>query len=403
MPIYACRTIAPSGALKERKIEAASELGARELLQGEGELVVQLRELTISAETRAVVTGGKRPPIDELASTIRQMSILVRAGVPLVEGLRSLAEQAKSDTLRVCLGQIAADVSQGAALSDAFAAYPNVFPVLAAEMAKIAEAGGSLAEAMARLAKHLETGADIRRKVRGALAYPIVVVCISVVTVLVMVTFILPRFMKLFTSMGAKVPWTTKALMTTSQILVERWYLYVAGVALAVFYIRRFARSPVGKRKLDSLALKLPLIGDVVSKIVVSRVLASMATLLSSGVPMVQALETSASAADNEVIKEALLTARKHVAEGRETSQALKASGIFPSLVVQMVASGEKTGELPTMLDHVCELYNQETDAKVKSLTSVIEPILIVLLGIVVGFIAISVIVPIYSLVGAVK
>ena len=194
MPIYACRTIAPSGALKERKIEAASELGARELLQGEGELVVQLRELTISAETRAAVSSGKRPPIDELASTIRQMSILVRAGVPLVEGLRSLAEQAKSDSLRVCLGQIASAVSQGTTLSDAFAAYPSVFPVLAAEMAKIAEAGGSLAEAMARLAQHMEAGAEIRRKVRGALAYPIVVVCISVVTVLVMVTFILPRF-----------------------------------------------------------------------------------------------------------------------------------------------------------------------------------------------------------------
>jgi type II secretory pathway component PulF len=239
--------------------------------------------------------------------------------------------------------------------------------------------------------------------VKSALAYPAVVCAISVVTTLVMMTFIVPRFTTLFDQMGAKIPWTTKLLMSTSHVMVQYWYVLVALTAVAVYLSRRYARSPQGRRKLDGMALKLPLIGDIISKVVLSRVVASMATLLQSGVPMVKTLEISASAANNEIVREALCGAGRCVADGMAISQALRTAAVFPPLVLQMAASGEKTGELPSMLNYVCELYNKETDAKVKSLTSVIEPILIVLLGIVVGTIAISVIVPIYSLVGSVK
>ena len=294
-------------------------------------------------------------------------------------------------------------MSQGTALSDAFSRHPRAFPTLAVEMARVAEAGGSLADAMEKLADHTETGAEIARKVRSALAYPMVVMVISAVTVLVMVTFILPRFMKLFDQMGAKLPWTTMMLMAASHTLTGRWYVFVVGLAAAVYFGRRYARSPAGRQKIDRVALNMPLVGDIVRKIVLSRVIATMATLLSSGVPMVKTLETSAAAANNEVVKEALLRARKDVAEGNATSQSLRASRVFPPMVLQMVASGEKTGELPTMLNYVCLLYARETDTKVKSLTSVIEPVMIVVLGVIVGFIAMSVIVPIYSLVGGVK
>ena len=270
-------------------------------------------------------------------------------------------------------------------------------------MAGVAEAGGNLAEAMSKLADHMETGAEITRKVKGALAYPVVVMCISVVTVLVMVTFILPRFTKLFHQMGAKLPWTTQMLISISHAMTSYWYLFIGG-AVALFYLARKALSTeAGKRRFDLLTLKLPIIGDVVNKIVLSRVLACMSTLLGSGVPMLKALETAGAAANNEIVKAALLKASRDVAEGNATSQSLRAAGIFPPLVLQMVASGEKTGELPAMLEYVCTLYDRETEAKVKSLTSIIEPIMIVVLGVIVGFIAMSVIVPIYSLVGGVK
>ncbi|MGB9620487.1 MAG: type II secretion system F family protein, partial [Armatimonadota bacterium] len=182
-----------------------------------------------------------------------------------------------------------------------------------------------------------------------------------------------------------------------------RWYLFVTALVALAYWARRYARSSNGRARIDRLVLKLPLVGDIVRKIVLSRALATMATLLSSGVPMVKTLQTAAAAANNEVVREALLTAGRDVAEGNATSQALRASGIFPPMVLQMVSSGEKTGELPAMLDYICALYGRETDAKVKSLTSVIEPVMIVVLGVIVGFIAMSVIVPIYSLVGGAK
>ena len=403
MPVYAYTAVTSAGSLTEATLDAASEAQALSQLKRRGERVLRLKAVADNQAVRGSKVRGKKPPADEVAGTVRQMSILVRAGVPLVESIQGLAEQARSQTLRACLEQMSIDVSQGTALSDAFARHTAVFPALAVEMARVAEAGGNLAEAMEKLADHMETGAEITRKVKSALAYPIVVMAISVVTVLVMVTFILPRFMKLFDQMGAKLPWTTKMLMGVSHTLTSRWYLFVVGAAAAFYYARRYARSPGGRAKIDNLTLNLPLVGDIVRKVVLSRVIATMATLLSSGVPMVKTLETSAAAANNEVVKEALLGARKDVAEGNATSQALRASRIFPPMVLQMVASGEKTGELPRMLDYVCQLYARESDAKVKSLTSVIEPVMIVVLGVVVGFIAMSVIVPIYSLVGGVK
>ncbi|MGC8863175.1 MAG: type II secretion system F family protein, partial [Armatimonadota bacterium] len=201
MPIYAYTAVSANGSLKEATIEAASEDQARLLLQSRGQRVMRLRQADTappvgSAESRKL--RGKRPPADEVAGMVRQMSILVRAGVPLVESLHGLADQARSQTLRACLVQMAGDVSQGTALSDAFSRHPVVFPQLAVEMARVAEAGGNLAESLERLADHMETSAEIMRKIRSALAYPIVVMGISVVTVVVMVAFILPRFMKLF-------------------------------------------------------------------------------------------------------------------------------------------------------------------------------------------------------------
>lgn len=345
----------------------------------------------------------KRPPADEIANTVRQLSILIRAGVPLVEVLEGLADGAKSDTLRECLEEMTFDVTQGSALSECFAKRPDVFPPLAAQMSRIAETGGNLAESMQRLADHMETGVEITRKVKSALAYPVVVMIISVITVIVMVTFILPRFVTLFNQMGAQLPWSTRMLMSISDTMTSRWYVFLTGAAAVYYLFKSYAASSGGRRRIDSLVLKLPLVGDVVTKIVLSRVLASMSTLLSSGVPMVQTLETAGQAANNEVVKRALLRTSREVAEGASTSQSLRDSGTFPPVVLQMVASGEKTGDLPEMLNHVQAWFERETDARIKALTSTIEPVMIVVLGVIVGFIAISVIVPIYSLVGGVK
>jgi len=404
MPVFNYKAITASGGIINSRIEAGSEAQVKAILRKKGEQVLQLKPIAAEqAAPQSTERLKKKSSPDEVAGTIRQMSILVRAGVPLVEGLQGLCEQARSIALRDALEDITRNVSQGMNLSDAFARHPALFPSLAVEMAKVAEAGGNLSQALERLADHMETGAEIGRKIKSALAYPIVVMCISVITVIVMVTFILPRFMKLFDQMGATLPWTTKALMSVSHAMTGYWYLFITAAAALYYFAKRYANSPSGRRSLDNLVLKLPIVGDIVNKVILNRVLASMSTLLSSGVPMVKTLETSAAAANNEIVKEALLQACKSVAEGSATSQSLRATDVFPPLVLQMVASGEKTGELPAMLEYICGMYARETDSRVKSLTSVIEPIMIVVLGMIVGFIAMSVIVPIYSLVGGVK
>lgn len=405
MPLYVCKTISRDGTMTSTKVEALTDAQAKIRLQRDGAaVVVEVRELRNSVQSSAAhARRVNKLSIDELASATMQLSILVRSGVPLVESLRSLAEQARSQVLCTSLSEVATDVSHGMALSDAFSRQPRVFPTLAVEMAKISEAGGNLAESLGRLAEHMENGAEIRRKVRAALSYPIVVCVISVLVTIILMTFIVPRFTELFSHMGAEIPWTTKMLMGVSHFLLAYWYVHVTAVYTMVFLFRRHARTLKGRRNMDRIAIKLPLVGDIINKIVLGRVVASMSTLLHAGVPMVKTLEISSFAANNEIIKEALSNAATSVAEGTATSQALRATGVFPPLVLQMVASGEKTGELPVMLGYVCELYNKETDAKVKSLTSVIEPVLIVLLGVVVGTIAVSVILPIYSLVGSVK
>lgn len=390
-----------AGTLKEATVEADTEPQAKARLHSRGERVLRISQLGGGAPQTA--RRGKKPTADEVGTTIRQMSILIRAGVPLIEGLQGLTEQARSPMLSAALADITSEVSHGSALSDAFGKHQSVFPPLAVEMARVAEAGGNLADAMSKLADHIESSAEITRRVKSALAYPVVVMVISVVTVLVMVTFILPRFMNLFKQMDAKLPWTTQLLMSLSHVLTSYWHLWLLLAVGAAFLARRYARTPAGKRRIDRTVLKMPLVGDIANKIVVSRAMSTMSTLLSCGIPMVKTLETSAAAANNEVVKEALLKAGTDVAEGNATSQALRASDLFPLLVLQMFASGEKTGELPMMLEYVCSLYGRETDAKVKSLTSVIEPVMIAVLGVIVGFIAMSVIVPIYSLVGGVK
>ncbi len=404
MPIYSYKAISSTGKMVSGRIEVESEAKLRLNLKRSGQQLLQVKEIPgIQQGAINGLTGGRKPPMGEVASTIRQLSILIKAGVPLVEAIGGLADLAKSEVLGACLKEIGTDVSHGMALSAAFARHPNALPVLAVEMAKVAEAGGDLAQAMERLADHIESGAEIVQRVKSAMAYPMVVMVISFVTVIVMSTFILPRFVTLFSQMGAELPWTTKALMSMSHIMTSYWYLILVGCVLLVYALRKYFSSPIGRKVFDRAAMKLPLIGDIVKKIVLNRVIASMSTLLSSGVPMVQTLEISAAAANNAVVKEALLRAGTDVAEGNALSQSLRASGVFPPLVLQMVTSGEKTGELPAMLGHICLMYERETDAKIKSLTTVIEPIMIAVLGVIVGFIAISVIVPIYSLVGGVR
>lgn len=389
--------------MKADRIEAPSEEQARAALRARGSHVVQLKLVSGGAGVlRSASASSARVPVDEQAVVFRQMAILIRAGVSLTEAISGLKAQIKHKALQDTLESVYQDVLGGASFSEAVSRHPAVFPKLASDMISVAEAGGTLHEALERLADHLESSADIQRKVKAASTYPMVVVVIALLTLVAMMTFILPRFLTLFKQMKVELPVTTKILMALSQSTLHYWYLWLLGIGGSFFTIRQTLRSPQGRSLSDRMVLKLPVLGDLVTKVIVTRTMTTLGALLSAGVPMMSALETAGAAANNEVVANAFKQAQSDVSSGASITNSLRRSQVFPALVIQMVAAGEKSGELPAMLGYACDYYARDIDAKLRSLTSIIEPILIVILGAFVGFIALSIIVPIYSLVGGV-
>lgn len=405
MPVFACKTITRAGKMVSTRMEAASEEAARSSVAARGEQVVHLKLVSGGATPAATrrSSGGKRVPVDQQAVVFRQLAILLKAGIPLTEALTGVKNQVRHPTLRDALSAVAEDVTKGESLSAAFVKHSRVFPKLASDMINVAESGGTLHDALDRLAGHLESSADIVRKIKSATTYPVIVILISLITLVAMVTFILPRFMSLFKQMGVDLPVTTRILIGLGESMRNEWYLWVGGAAGLYFGTRWALSTPGGMLFRDRVLLKLPIFGDLITKIVVTRAMTSLGTLLQSGVPMLSALDTAAAAANNQVITAAFRQAQSDVTEGASMTLSLSRSRVFPALIIQMVSAGEKSGDLSVMLGYACEHYEKEIDSKLRSLTSIIEPILIVFLGAFVGFIALSIIVPIYSLVGGVK
>lgn len=404
MPLYAYKSIKPDGKAVRAEVEAATEEQARALLRNRGIPVVKLQLVAGGPGSSAAKKRKRRKVnVDQQAVVFQELAVLIRAGIPVTEALDGLKHHVRSPVLTEALTQVQDDLIKGESFSSAIQQHPDVFPQLAADMISVAEAGGTLSESLERLAGQLESSADIARKVKAAMSYPMVVVAISILTLVALITFILPRFLTLFEQMNVELPLSTRMLMAVSSSSKSYWYAWLAGALAAYSGGRKAAASPRGKDILDRFFLRAPVIGDLYTKIVTARALTTLATLLKAGVPMMVALETAGSSANNEVVKSALRETKADLAAGIAFSASIKRTGVFPPLVLQVASAGEKTGDLAEMLFFACEYYTKEVDAKLKSLTSIIEPILIVGLGAFVGFIALSIILPIYSIVGGVK
>lgn len=391
------------GQVQTGELEVDGESAAIDRVQ---EMGLQLISLT-SAHSKARHKSGSarkagktRVKLEELAMFSRQLAIMIQSGVPIIEALESLELQVKSASFQTVVNDLRQQVLQGHSLSQSLARHTGVFSQLYVDMVKTAEAGGELSQVMDQLAQYLESNLEIIRKVKSAMMYPIIVVVASLITVVSLVTFVLPRFMTLFKQMGAELPPTTKALLAISRFTLNYWYALVIGVAIAFFALRVVANSKGGRRWFDWLKLHAPPAGDLVRKIVLSRSLLALGTLLNGGVPLMVALETAAEASGNQIIGSVYRFTRSSVESGSSIADAFKSSSEFPPLLIQMTSVGERTGQLPDLLLRVSEFYYKEADARIKGLTSIIEPVLIVILGALVGFIAISIIAPIYSLVG---
>jgi len=399
MPTYAYTVRDATGAVIPGTVEAESEGLLRRRLTEQGLTVVDIKE-TKTAKKKNVAGGFGRVKLSDLSVFCRQFSTMIDAGVSLVRCLAVLSEQSVNPKLKRIINDLQAEVEAGQMLSKAMSKYPTVFSNLFIGLIRAGEVGGVLEESLQRLSMFLEKDQELRRKVRSAMTYPCIVMIVAIAIVLLLVTFILPKFMDLFVDLGVKdYPAPTKMLMAFSNFLTSRWYIMLIGTIAFVIAFRLFVRTKVGRRTYDRIKLKAPVFGKLNHKIVLARFSRTLGTLLASGVPILQALETVAGTVSNEIVADAVMEARARIREGDRIGDPLQRCKLFPPMVVQMISIGEESGALDPMLAKVADFYEAEVDAALASLTSAIEPVMIVFLGCAVGFIVISIFLPLISVV----
>jgi type IV pilus assembly protein PilC len=341
----------------------------------------------------------------DLVKFIRQFATMIDAGLPLVQCLDILGNQEPNRFFAAALRDIKNTVEQGATFSDALRKHPKIFDELFTNLVQAGEVGGILDTILNRLAVYIEKNVKLRRQVRGALSYPIAVILIMIVVMVVLLSFVIPAFEGMFAEFGAKdaLPALTKYVIAASKGFVTYLPLIVIGIIGLVVGGTYFYRNKRGKKLVHKVILKLPILGPVLQKIAVARFTRTLGTLLASGVPILDALDIVAKTAGNVVVEEGLLYTRARISEGKNMAEPLTEIAVFPGMVVQMVAVGEQTGALDTMLNKIADFYEDEVDVAVASLTSLLEPLLMVLVGAMVGTVLIAMYLPIFDLAGKIK
>src|ERR1041385_6367900 len=333
----------------------------------------------------------------------RQFATMINAGLPLVQSLTILAQQTENKTLKDVTKAVVYDVEAGNTLADALSKHPKAFTDLYVNMVAAGEAGGILDTILLRLATFLEKNDALVRKVKGAMVYPAVIISVAMIAVAVLLIFVIPTFQGMFASVNMELPLPTRIVIGASHILTRFWYFIIGGLVLLVFAFRSYYGSAGGKRNIDGAALRAPIIGDLLRKSAVSRFTRTLGTLISSGVSILDGLEITAKTAGNQVIHDAVMSQRESIAGGETIAGPLQASGVFPPMVISMIAVGEQTGGLEEMLTKIADFYDSEVDVAVSALLSLMEPIMIVVLGVIVGGMVVAMYLPIFDMVNAVQ
>jgi len=343
--------------------------------------------------------GGRVPP-QLIAIFTRQFSVMIDAGLPLVQCLEILAGQQENKVFKRALIQIRQDVESGSNLADAMRKHPKIFSDLFTNMVAAGEAGGILDTILQRLATYIEKSVKLNGQVKSAMIYPVAVISIAVIVVMVILWKVIPVFAALFKGLGAELPLPTRVVISLSNFIADFWWLIIIVVVGSIYAIRRYRETYKGKRVTDSILLKVPVLGMLLRKIAVARFCRTLATLTSSGVPILDGLTITAKTAGNSIVEDAIMATRKSVEEGKTISEPLGDTDVFPSMVVQMIAVGEQTGALDTMLSKIADFYEEEVDTAVAGLMKLLEPILIAFLGVAIGGIVIAMYMPMFSLIG---
>jgi type IV pilus assembly protein PilC len=391
-----------TGEIRRGVMEAESEAAVQNRLRNQALNPVKVRKKGLSGFS---FTFGSGVDAKELVKFVRQFATMIDAGLPLVQCLEILANQEPNKIFQAALRDIKMTVEQGATFSDALRRHPKIFDDLFVNLVQAGEVGGILDSILNRLAVYIEKRVKLQRQLRGALAYPTAVIIIMVIVMTVLLTWVIPAFEGMFAEFGAKdaLPTLTKIVISVSKSFVTLLPLLVPALIAGLFALRWFYGTARGKKMFHRLFLKLPVVGNVLQKIAVARFTRTLGTLLGSGVPILDALDIVAKTAGNVVVEEGLFYARDRISEGKNMAEPLGDLKIFPGMVVQMVAVGEQTGALDTMLNKIADFYEEEVDVAVAALTSLLEPVLMVLIGGMVGVVLVSMYLPIFDLAGKIK
>ena len=419
MVLYRYRAKTPQGKTMEGTLDASDQRELARLLRSRGllatsiadnrEAVPPARSASGPGASRSVVLGAGGPPaklrllrprglgLKEMALFCRQFAVMITAGVAILTSLNILTRQAASKGLHQALVQVAQGIERGQSLSEAFAARSDVFPSILINLVSAGEAGGILEESFERLADHFDKEYAVNQKVRSAMTYPLVVSVVALGVGIFMIVFILPTFVNLFMQMGATLPLPTRIIMGISEVVKTRWYLILGALALLVASFQVAASTPRGAYALDAFALKMPVFGSLVLRRAVCRFARTLGTLLKSGVPLLVCLSVVERTVGSRPIAAAIAQAGEEIRAGRGIVEPLRASKLFPSMVMEMMAVGEETGAIDTMLSRVADFYDTEIDVTVQRLSAMIEPLIIVVVGGGVGLLLVSLIMPMFD------
>lgn len=397
MPTFTYTARARDGKKQKGTMTADSQQALRQLLSQRGLTTENVQEIKKGGRLRG--TLGKKVKTAELLVFTRQLSTIVSAGLPLLQGLDILAEQTDNEGFAGMIESVAANVESGQSFSDALGGFPKAFPDLYVSMVRAGEAGGDLDGVLLQLADYLEAMEDLKRRIKSAMTYPVVAFSMILLIAAGLIIWVVPQFAEIFGSFGRQLPVPTRVLIATSEVLRSWRAAVIVGVFVAIIIgVKMYAKTPAGRYQLDALKLRLPVFGPLQRKVAISRFTRTLSTLTRSGVAILQALEIVERTAGNEVFARAVRQAGDSVRSGETLADPLARSGQFPAMVTRMIAVGEKTGALEQMLAKISDFYDSEVRATVDGLTSLIEPILIMMMGIVVGGIVIALFMPILQL-----
>ncbi|MEO0275635.1 MAG: type II secretion system F family protein [candidate division WOR-3 bacterium] len=399
MALFYYRGTTPDGKTVEGEMQAESQaeviasLRKRNVIPVAIELKKKKALLSLEALTLGKVSAS------ELALFTKQFGTMLEAGLPLLDALNTQYRQTRNRLLKNAIREIARDVEGGYTLAESMKKHKRVFSELYVNMVEAGEKGGALGEILARLAEYLEKMADIQRKIKGAMIYPIIVICVMIIAVAALLIFVIPTFADLYKGFGAQLPGLTRLVIGISNFVKGNILLILAILIGTIAFIMGWYKTTSGKEVLDRVILRIPIIGPLVHKNSLARFARTLSTLLNSGVDLMEAMEITARTTGNRVVQHGIMRARNSIREGSTIARPLEQSRIFPPLVVQMVAIGEQSGNLDEMLSKVADFYDKEVDAAVEALTTALEPIIMVILGGIVGTMVISMYLPIFKLI----